>query len=50
MVTMIVLTWVTVAVLLALTMMAVVPNGDNDNGNLGDNGRAARIDHGGRCA
>ena len=50
MVTMIVVTWVTMAVLLALTMMAVVPNGDTDSGNLGDNGGAARIDHDGGCA
>ena len=50
MVTMIVVTWVTEAALLTLTMMAVVPNGDNDSGNLGDKGRAAHIDHGGGCA
>ena len=47
MLTMIVVTWVTVAVLLALTMMAVVTNGDN--GYLGDSGGAARVDHDGGC-
>ena len=36
--------------LLALTMMADVPNGENYSGNLGDSGGAARIDHDGGCA